>query len=230
VRRLSWSCRKPEVKKAKNKPYNDILLSPHISAFCCIFVASFSQLDDIVNENIPNVSFSHIVALCNVLEFKTIVANIQGFTKHQKNEVFAGDWAQEIRSTIGLFQLQFQTVHLHVNIPETMSIHANFGELNQVLLNLMVNAVQAGADTLRIEAEYSPKQAVMRVADNGKGMTDTTRERIFEPFFSTKGVGNSGLGLSISRHIIERHGGKLWVESEVGKGTTFIVELRSGLA
>jgi signal transduction histidine kinase len=161
---------------------------------------------------------------------KTIVANLQGFTKHQENDVLEGDWAQEIRSTIGLFQLQFQTVHLHVNIPETMSIHANFGELNQVLLNLMVNAVQAGADTLRIEAEYSPKQVVMRVADNGKGMTDTTRERIFEPFFSTKGVGNSGLGLSISRHIIERHGGKLWVESEVGKGTTFIVELRSGLA
>ncbi len=161
---------------------------------------------------------------------KTIVANLQGFTKHQENEVFAGDWAQEIRSTIGLFQLQFQTVRLHVNIPETMSIHANFGELNQVLLNLMVNAIQAGADTLSIEAEYSSKQAMMRVADNGKGMTDATREQIFEPFFSTKGVGNSGLGLSISRHIIERHGGRLSVESEVGKGTTFIVELRSGLA
>ena len=156
---------------------------------------------------------------------KAIVANLQGFTKHQENDVLAGDWAKEIRGTVSLFQLQYQHIAISTNIPATMSIHANFGELNQVVLNILVNAAQAGASELRIDAAYTATQATVSIADNGGGIPPEVQANIFEPFFSTKGVGNSGLGLSISKQILERHGGVIWCESMVGSGATFFIEL-----
>ncbi|TAE32751.1 MAG: hypothetical protein EAZ92_01225 [Candidatus Kapaibacterium sp.] len=156
---------------------------------------------------------------------KAIVANLQGFSKHQENDVLPGDWAKEIRGTVSLFQLQYQAVNIEVSIPATLRMQANFGELNQVLLNMLVNATQAGATALRIHAEETAEQATVSIADNGKGIPPEVQAHIFEPFFSTKGVGNSGLGLSISKQIVERHGGQVRCESEGESGTTFILEL-----
>jgi len=156
---------------------------------------------------------------------KTIVANLQGFTKHQENSVNEGDWVREIRGTVALFAVQYQDVAIHLDLPATMGIQANFGELNQVLLNVLVNAAQSGASQITVSGNMSAMQAVMRVADNGSGMSAETAAQIFEPFFTTKGVGNSGLGLSIVKKIVEAMNGRVWCESELGKGATFIVEL-----
>ncbi len=101
-------------------------------------------------------------------------------------------------------------------------------QLKQVFLNLIVNAAQAIelAGAIRIETRESEGLAVVRVQDNGSGIEPDALDSIFDPFFTTKPVGaGTGLGLSISHEIIERHGGEMRVETQVGEGTTFSVLL-----
>jgi len=107
-------------------------------------------------------------------------------------------------------------------------------EIEQVVLNLLINAAhvlalktpaEPGQLTLRLATE--PTQIRLEIEDNGPGMAETTRKRIFEPFFTTKPAGEgTGLGLSVSYMIItQNHQGTIEVESEVGKGTRFIIRL-----
>ena len=111
------------------------------------------------------------------------------------------------------------------------------GELNQVFLNLIVNAAHAIGDVVGDSAERKGKIVVntrrdgdwveIRIADTGTGIPEEIRGRIFDPFFTTKDVGRgTGQGLAIAHNVVvDKHGGTLRVESEVGKGTTFIVRL-----
>ncbi|MCZ6820797.1 MAG: PAS domain S-box protein, partial [Calditrichaeota bacterium] len=101
-------------------------------------------------------------------------------------------------------------------------------ELSQVWTNLIHNSLQAmdGKGTLTIGVQQEKNSVLVTVVDSGKGIPDDIKDKIFEPFFTTKGAGEgSGLGLDIVRKIIEKHDGKIDVDSEVGKGTTFTVEL-----
>ena len=103
------------------------------------------------------------------------------------------------------------------------------GKINQVFLNLLVNAIQAcergGIVTARTRAEPGAG-VVVEVQDNGCGISPEHRSRLFEPFFTTKPVGQgTGLGLSVSFGIVRDHGGAIEVESEVGRGSTFRVRL-----
>lgn len=102
-------------------------------------------------------------------------------------------------------------------------------QLNQVFLNLLVNAAQAieerGLITIRVEAP-DPDWVQVAIRDTGKGMDEQTQKRIFDPFFTTKPVGQgTGLGLSLSYGIVQRHGGQIEVDSRVGAGTCFTVRL-----
>jgi PAS domain S-box-containing protein len=100
-------------------------------------------------------------------------------------------------------------------------------ELREVFVNLIVNAVDAMPRGGQLSIYCTPNGDRLRVqfSDTGTGMTDDVREKIFEPFFSTKGAHGTGLGLSVSYSIIERHEGTIRVESEVGKGTTFTIDI-----
>ena len=101
-------------------------------------------------------------------------------------------------------------------------------KLNQVFMNLLVNAAHAieGHGTIRVKTFSEGGDIVVCISDTGRGIAPENLTRIFEPFFTTKEVGKgTGLGLSISYDIIKKHGGKLTVESEVGTGTTFTVRL-----
>ncbi|MEM6641788.1 MAG: PAS domain-containing protein [Bacteroidota bacterium] len=105
------------------------------------------------------------------------------------------------------------------------------GQLNQVFMNLLSNAVQAMPEDkndgkIMIYTENLEKSVIIRIMDNGAGIPEDVKKRIFEPFFTTKPVGiGTGLGLSISYGIIEKHDGKIYVNSEVGKGTEFVIDL-----
>ena len=111
------------------------------------------------------------------------------------------------------------------------------GEFNQVVLNLIINATHAisevvgdgskGKGTITVSTQRCGDWAEIRVQDTGTGIPQHIRGRIFEPFFTTKGVGKgTGQGLAISRSVVvDKHGGTIEFESEVGKGTTFIIRL-----
>ncbi len=98
--------------------------------------------------------------------------------------------------------------------------------LRQALLNIVINAQQAMPDggTLRIATGWEQGKVWIRVSDTGSGIAPEARDRVLRPFFSTK-TGGNGLELSITQRIINEHGGTLSFESELGRGTTFVVRL-----
>ena len=113
------------------------------------------------------------------------------------------------------------------------------GEINQVVLNLIVNAAHAIGDvvatsgamgTIRVSTSREDDHVVVRIADTGGGIPPEHRDRLFEPFFTTKEVGRgTGQGLAIARSIVvDKHGGTLSFETEMGKGTTFTIRLPAG--
>ncbi|MBA3460206.1 MAG: HAMP domain-containing histidine kinase [Deltaproteobacteria bacterium] len=128
---------------------------------------------------------------------------------------------------------------------ETLRIAADDGQLTQVLTNLVVNGIQAtpARGTVAIRAKVVEQQPppyvgsdeaswmAIEVKDNGTGLDDSSRARIFEPFFSTKGIGEgTGLGLSVSWGLVREHGGWIDVQSVLGEGSTFTVFLPRGTA
>src|SRR6266550_1174557 len=106
-------------------------------------------------------------------------------------------------------------------------IAGNASELREVFVNLIVNAVDAmpHGGSLKICCNRKGERIKLRFADTGTGMKEEVRERIFEPFYTTKGVHGTGLGLAVSYGIIERHQGMITVESQLRKGTTFHIDL-----
>ncbi len=122
------------------------------------------------------------------------------------------------------------SINLTTNIPEDLQVNLDPQRIQQVLINLIVNAVHAmddGGDlTIRAFTRKENKEFCFQVQDTGKGIPEENLSKIFDPFFTTKEIGmGTGLGLSTSHGFVERHGGRIEVESKVGRGTTFTVIL-----
>ena len=122
-------------------------------------------------------------------------------------------------------------IELTTQLGDIPLIMGNPSELREVLTNIIFNAVDAMPEGGKLTITTQPQAedwVEVRIADTGIGMTEEVKKRVFDPFFTTKGVTNSGLGMSVSYGIIKRHGGEILIESEPGKGTTFIIHLPTG--
>jgi PAS domain S-box-containing protein len=135
-------------------------------------------------------------------------------------EITRTRWENEARAA-GL------NVDVSLNAEPDLFVRGNASELREVFVNLIVNAVDAmpGGGKLTICSQLKEGRLRLRFADTGTGMKEEVRERVFEPFYTTKGVLGTGLGLAVSYGIIERHKGAISVESKPGKGTSFHIDL-----
>jgi len=117
-------------------------------------------------------------------------------------------------------------IRVELDKEESISVDHDPNQMNQVLLNLLLNAIQAmdKPGAIHVSLRRDRDGAIVTVADEGKGIPPEILPNIFRPFFTTKGHG-TGLGLSLARRIVEAHGGTIMVRSEVGKGTQFMVRL-----
>jgi two-component system NtrC family sensor kinase len=126
-------------------------------------------------------------------------------------------------------ELALAGVEVELDVPVDLPrVNGNPRNLEQVFLNLFLNAMEAMPDggTLGIRATHADGSVRVAVRDTGSGISPEHLDKIFEPFFTTKEAGEgTGLGLSVSYSIVEKHGGRLEVESQAGQGTTFTVTL-----
>jgi PAS domain S-box-containing protein len=165
-----------------------------------------------------------------------IVSNLKNFSRVDRTGDFDDfDLNAGIESTLVVAWNEIKYVsELRKTLGTLPLIRANGSELNQVILNMLVNAAQAlgnpprsGKGLIEIATRLEGDQVVLSIHDDGPGIPEGIQNRVFDPFFTTKEPGKgTGLGLSISYDIIvNKHGGKLWVESDASSGTTFYIAL-----
>lgn len=163
---------------------------------------------------------------------RNIVQNLKTFSRLDDNGVKAVDLRECITSTISIAwnEIKYKAT-LEEDYGQIPPVRCHAQQINQVLLNLLVNAAQAMDEQgiIGIKTWQEGDKACISVSDTGCGIPDHIRNRIFEPFFTTKDVGKgTGLGLSISYDIIKKHNGTIDVASTPGKGTTFTIRLPFG--
>ncbi|KAA5544224.1 tetratricopeptide repeat protein [Adhaeribacter rhizoryzae] len=160
---------------------------------------------------------------------KEIVRSLKNFTRLDENTLKVADIHEGLDSTLVILNNQIkERIKISKNYGHLEPINCYPGQLNQVFMNILGNAIQAikGEGTIAIKTYTEDDFAVIRIKDSGSGMTAEVKKHIFEPFFTTKDVGEgTGLGLSISYGIIEKHKGKIEVESQPGAGTEFIIRI-----
>jgi len=162
-----------------------------------------------------------------------IVKGLRVFSRLDEEEAKNANINENIDATLTLLRNKTKDkINITKHYDETMhDIECYPGQLNQVFMNILNNAVQAmpadRADAeITIYTEESGNDVSIRIKDNGVGIPDEIKDRIWEPFFTTKDVGvGTGLGMSITYGIIEKHGGRIELTSEVGKGTEFAISL-----
>ncbi|MEH2051662.1 trifunctional serine/threonine-protein kinase/ATP-binding protein/sensor histidine kinase [Nostoc sp.] len=172
---------------------------------------------------------------------RQIVLSLRNFSRLDESEIKPVDIHSGIDSTLLILQHRLKNnskyseitvIREYANLP---LVNCYASALNQVFIHLINNAIDALQEskvnrtpTIRIRTEFSePKKVLIRIADNGVGMSESVQNKMFNPFFTTKPIGSAtGLGLSTSYSIVvEKHGGQLNCISKLGEGTEFIIEI-----
>lgn len=166
-----------------------------------------------------------------------ITGGVLGLARPQADRRDPADLAQLVEQILLLAHKDLQKHRVRVEFQAVGRPHArvNPAQIQQVLLNLIINARQAmpegGLLRIRVGQDSAGRMAEVSIADTGVGIAPADLRRIFEPFFTTKtgpddtGLGGTGLGLPVCRDIVEAHKGRLRAESRVGQGTTFTLRL-----
>ena len=164
---------------------------------------------------------------------KAIVQALHNYSRGDEETPRELNLARSVDDTLDLLRHRLTNVRVEKEIETGLRVRGFAGQIDQVFMNLITNAAQAiGArergGTIRVAVARVGDDVEISIADDGPGIPPEVIPRIFDPFFTTKDVGEgSGLGLSIVHGIIERHGGKIRVDSRVGEGTTFRITLPS---
>lgn len=167
----------------------------------------------------------------------SIVRSMKRFAHPDQELKAAADINEAIESTLTIARNEYKYVaDLELDLSPLPRLTCHLGELNQVVLNLVVNAAHAIADVvgntgtrgkISVGTRREGDEITISVADTGTGIRDELKDRIFDPFFTTKEVGRgTGQGLAIARSVVvDRHGGKLTFSTVLGQGTTFFIRL-----
>jgi len=159
-----------------------------------------------------------------------VVAAMRAFAHSGSSEFRPVDLNAALSQTLVVARSEYkQVADVETDFSDIPLVTCRIGDLNQVFLNLVVNAAhaiqQAGRDRgkIRVRTGHSDDWVVVTISDDGCGIPVEVQDKVFDPFFTTKEVGKgTGQGLAIARSIVvERHHGRLWFETELGKGTTF---------
>ena len=167
----------------------------------------------------------------------TIVRSMKEFAHPDQKEKTSADLNQAIRSTLVIAHNEYKYVaEIETQFGELPPVLCHLGEINQVVLNLLVNASHAISDVVKdsgllgkitVRTRLLTDAVEISIQDTGTGIPKPARDKLFEPFFTTKEVGKgTGQGLAIARSVVvNKHGGTLHFETECGKGTTFFIRL-----
>jgi signal transduction histidine kinase len=162
---------------------------------------------------------------------RDVVLNLRLFSRLDEAEIKRVDLHEGLEATIRLLPRYFKAGRVTVtrDYGDLPPVTCYAAQLNQVWMNLLVNAAQAIGDdegTVHIQSRCEGDRVTISISDTGRGIAEENLKKIFDPFFTTKPIGEgTGLGLSITHGIIVQHHGTINIESAAGKGTTFIITL-----
>jgi signal transduction histidine kinase len=189
---------------------------------------------DYLLEDVPRAIDSSINGLDRIA---TIVRSMREFAHPDQEQKGFADLNRAIQSTLVIAKNEYKYVaEIDAQLGEIPPVSCHLGEINQVILNLLVNASHAIADVVEgtdnlgiitVRTRLDGDEVEISIADTGTGIPETERDKIFEPFYTTKEVGKgTGQGLSHAHSVIvKKHAGTLRFETEGGKGTTFFIRL-----
>lgn len=203
------------------------------------FSESIPQSSHIYGIELPSALLADIFAIQrNAQHLAKLVDDVldlsqldSGMTILSKEWVNLADVVETVTSTLRILY-ERKGIYLHIDIPNNLpKVYCDSTRIRQILLNILNNAgrhTESGGVTIKVWQDAS--NIVISVSDTGPGIPSDAKDRIFEPFQQVdnsmrRRVGGSGLGLSITKRFVEMHEGKIWLESEVGKGSTFYFTL-----
>jgi signal transduction histidine kinase/HPt (histidine-containing phosphotransfer) domain-containing protein len=191
-----------------------------------------------IMENVPSALVSSLEGLGRIA---TIVRSMKEFAHPDQAQQSLADLNQAIRSTLVIANNEYKYVaEMDAQFADLPPVPCYLGEINQVILNLLVNASHAISDVVKdsgrrgkitVRTRLDGNEVEISIGDTGTGIPEAARDKIFDPFFTTKVVGKgTGQGLAIAHSVIvNKHGGTLRFETECGKGTTFFIRLPLGV-
>lgn len=203
-------------------------------------LAGGDQADDVIMDAIQE-KFAKLhkhadTASEGTRRIKNIVKDLRTFTRLEEGEKSRVPIGDVIQSTVHLVRTKHRDIYFNTKLAANPECECFPSKLGQVFMNILVNACDAiherKADEEALEGEivirtrHDDNMVVIEFEDNGCGMTAETKDKLFEPFYTTKDVGTgTGLGMAISFGVIQDHGGGISVVSNRGEGSTFIIRL-----